>query len=296
MVMIGLCAAGGLPSHVSAKPRHIVRRVELISMQPVLAAETPAIPSPSALPAPNSLPLPDGFRVHDLSRRYVEYRMMSELAAAAQPENSTASNDRSRPTAAIAATSSIAVPGWMRGVYAPSAAVSYTPGCAPLAYRPAGFLGHTAEARRATYYGMMSAIACEHGIPTGLFDAMIIRESGYNPVAISPKSAFGFAQLMPATAASLGVDRYNPMQNMRGGARYLRQQLDRFGQVHLALAAYNAGPGRVRGGMLPNIAETQAYVSNILANWTRLGSEVSPRSNPFQQVRAPRRQVQLASF
>ncbi|RZL20832.1 MAG: lytic transglycosylase domain-containing protein [Sphingomonas sp.] len=124
---------------------------------------------------------------------------------------------------------------------------------------------------------MMSAVACEHGIPTGLFDAMIIRESGYNPIATSTANAYGLAQLMPGTAVGLGVDRYDPLQNMRGGARYLRQQLDRFGQVHLALAAYNAGPGRVHGGMVPRITETQAYVSAIIANWSRL---TSPARSP----------------
>lgn len=297
MFMIVICAAGALPSYASAKSGRVARHVELISMQPALLAASPDLPPPLAMSAPTSPPLPDAFRVHDLSRRYVEYRMRGELAAAALPTDASASGlAASQSIVPIPAVSSIAVPGWMRGSYASPAAVSYTPGCAPLGYRPAGFLSQTAEARRATYYGMMSAIACEHGIPTGLFDAMIIRESGYNPGAVSSKSAFGFAQLMPGTAAWLGVDRYNPMQNMRGGARYLRQQLDKFGQVHLALAAYNAGPGRVRGGMVPNIPETRAYVSNILANWTRLGSPAVSPANPFQpQVRVGR-QVQLAAF
>ncbi|TVV76987.1 lytic transglycosylase domain-containing protein [Sphingomonas solaris] len=266
-------------------------------MHPAVLSEAPDLSSSSAIPAPTSPPLSNAFRVHDLSRRYVEYRMKGELAAAARSEDSgIADTGGARAVIPIAATSSIAVPGWMRGGYASPPAVSYTPGCAPLAYRPAGFLGHTAEARRAAYYGMMSAIACEHGIPTGLFDAMIIRESGYNPVAISSASAFGLAQLMPATAASLGVDRYDPVQNMRGGARYLRQQLDKFGQVHLALAAYNAGPGRVRAGMMPRIAETQAYVTNILANWTRLGRLGAPQADPFRQTVRVGRQVELAAF
>src|SRR3546814_8519461 len=75
---------------------------------------------------------------------------------------------------------------------------------------------------------------------------------------------------MAATAAGLGVDRYSVEGNLRGGARYLRQQLDTFGQYHLALAAYNAGPGRVRGGLVPRIRETQDYVSNVLWNWSSL--------------------------
>ena len=151
-----------------------------------------------------------------------------------------------------------------------AAASRYSSGCRSNAYRPAGFLSAAAESRRFGYYGLMSGIACEYGIPTGLFDAMIIRESGYQASIYSPKNAFGLTQLMPGTAEGLGVNRYDIEQNLRGGARYLRQQLDRFGQVHLALAAYNAGPGRVRNGVLPRIAETQAYVDNVLLNWQRL--------------------------
>lgn len=296
VVMIVLGASAVMPAAVSARTPRAVRRIELISMQSPVPLDPADRSTTSPTPVPAATSLPDAFRVHDLSRRYVEYRMARELAAITPLDSGAAPAAPTITAMPVAAASSIAVPGWMRGSYVGAAAAPYTPGCAPLAYRPAGFLGRDAEARRAAYYGMMSAIACEQGIPTGLFDAVIIRESGYNPVAISPKSAFGFAQLMPATAAALGVNPYNPMQNMRGGARYLRQQLDRFGQVHLALAAYNAGPGRVRDGLVPRIAETQAYVSNILANWTRLGSLSAPQGNPFQEVARPARQVQLAAF
>ncbi|WP_132469831.1 lytic transglycosylase domain-containing protein [Novosphingobium sp. ST904] len=242
-----------------------------------------------AAPAPAPSPLPEGFSVHDLSRRYVEYRMaraflLGAITGEAEPQNPS---DRAPEPVA---TSSIAVPGWMRGAWpglgpAPFAPAA-TPGCVPLPYRPAGFLKPAAEARRASYYGMMSTIACEQGIPVGLFDAMIIQESRYDPYAISPKRAFGLAQLMPGTAQDLGVNAYDPAQNLRGGARYLRNHLDRFGQVHLALAAYNAGPGRVRGGAVPRIAETQGYVATILGNWARLnsGGAVQARSS---QVNAP---------
>src|SRR3546814_20092419 len=74
----------------------------------------------------------------------------------------------------------------------------------------------------------MCGIACEYGIPVGLFDAMIIRESRYRTDALSPKNAFGLTQLMPGTAASLGVNRHSVEDNLRGGARYLRQQTNRF--------------------------------------------------------------------
>ena len=177
----------------------------------------------------------------------------------------------------------------MRGGLAFSAAAtSFVPGCAAGGYRPTGFLKPDAEGRRFGYYAMMSNIACEYGIPVGLFDAMIIRESRYRSDIVSGKNAFGLTQLMPDTAAGLGVDRYDVEQNLRGGARYLRQQLDRFGQVHLALAAYNAGPGRGRNGLLPRIAETQAYVDNVLLNWRRLAGFVRVASVQNAQMPAPR--------
>ena len=75
-------------------------------------------------------------------------------------------------------------------------------------------------------------------------------------------------QLMPGTAAQLGVNPYDVDQNIRGGARYLRQQIDRFGSIPLALAAYNAGPGAVlRYGGIPPYRETQNYVATILGRW-----------------------------
>src|SRR3546814_594960 len=174
-------------------------------------------------------------------------------------------------TGLLPAAGSIPVPIWMRGgpIFA-SASPRYVPECSTAPYRPTGFPRSDAEFRRATYYGLMSNIACEHGIPVGLFDAMIIRESQYQPNIYSPKNAFGLTQLMPGTAAQLGVDRYHVESNLRGGAKYLRRQLDRFGHYHLALAAYNAGPGRVRNGAVPRIPETRDYVDNVLLNWSRL--------------------------
>jgi len=273
----GLCAALIVGSQAGAAPKGpAFRKVQLISMTGSLPVEaTTSLPGiPTSAPMVEPSPLPDAFQVHDLSRRYVQFRMQQEIAAAAVAP--VGAPIMSGEPAGVAAFSSIQVPGWLRGGITVQP-VSFKPGCVPLSYRPSGFLARTAEMRRAAYYGMMSAVACEHGIPTGLFDAMIIRESGYNPIATSTANAYGLAQLMPGTAVGLGVDRYNPLQNMRGGARYLRQQLDRFGQVHLALAAYNAGPGRVRGGLVPRITETQAYVTNIIANWSRL---TSPAGSP----------------
>ena len=83
---------------------------------------------------------------------------------------------------------------------------------------------------------------------------------------MSPKGAQGLAQLMPGTARELGVDPADPFANLEGGARYLRAQLDRFdGDVEKALAAYNAGPGRVEAaGGIPRIRETQHYVAAVM--------------------------------
>ena len=99
-----------------------------------------------------------------------------------------------------------------------------------------------------------------------LLAALVWQESRWNPQALSPKGTMGLAQLMPATARDLGVDPRDPVANLMGGARYLRQLLDSFGgDVEKALAGYNAGSGRVRrANGVPAIAETQAYVRSIV--------------------------------
>lgn len=276
-----------------AQPGKAPRQVQLIAMG------VDGAPSPRPLSAENPTlvappPALETFRVHDLTRRYVEFRMSQELAAVGSA--TTSGLTTGDPTPRVAPFSSIIVPSWMKGYPLPAPGISPSANCAATPYRPSGILRRDAEARRALYFDMMSAIACEHGIPTGLFDAMIMRESSYNPVATSPKNAFGFAQLMPGTALELGVDRYDPAQNLRGGARYLRQQLDRFGQVHLALAAYNAGPGRVRNGAVPRIIETQEYVRNILTNWSRLSLPIEAVREGQGPSRSIRRQTSVATF
>lgn len=119
--------------------------------------------------------------------------------------------------------------------------------------------------------GLAGQIAQEAGVDESLFAALISAESDWNPNAVSPKGAIGLTQLMPDTARALGVaNPYDPIENMRGGARYLRQMLDEFGSVELALAAYNAGPGAVRRHRgVPPFAETQAYVRRILGEVAR---------------------------
>ena len=109
--------------------------------------------------------------------------------------------------------------------------------------------------------------ADKHGLDPALIKAVVRAESGFQQHATSMVGAQGFMQLMPGTAQALGVDPTDAAQNIEGGTRYLRQQLDRFGSLDLALAAYNAGPGSVlRYGGIPPYPETQRYVQEVLRN------------------------------
>jgi soluble lytic murein transglycosylase-like protein len=115
------------------------------------------------------------------------------------------------------------------------------------------------------YLEVAKAAARKHGVPEDLFLRLVQQESGWNPVAVSTKGATGLAQLMPGTAAKLGVDIDDPAANLDGGARYLRMMYDKFGTWKLALAAYNAGPGAVEEHEgIPPYAETENYVKAIL--------------------------------
>lgn len=118
---------------------------------------------------------------------------------------------------------------------------------------------------RGEYLPVARAAARKHGVPEDLFLRLVQRESGWNPQAVSVKGATGLAQLMPGTAALLGVDIADPKQNIEGGARYLKRMYEKFGNWRLALAAYNAGPGAVEThNGVPPYDETQAYVVAIL--------------------------------
>lgn len=120
-----------------------------------------------------------------------------------------------------------------------------------------------------------TAAAAQYGIPQDLFFSLIQQESSWRPDVVSSAGAIGPAQLMPGTAKELGVDPYDPAQNIMGGAKYLRQQYDTFGQWPLALAAYNAGPGAVQKyGGIPPYKETQAYVPKVMG---RTSMEYQPR-------------------
>ncbi len=127
--------------------------------------------------------------------------------------------------------------------------------------------------------GMVRRIANEEGVNETELLALVYQESRFNPCATSGAGAVGLTQLMPETASELGVNPYDIEQNIRGGARYYKQQLIRYGgNVNLALAAYNSGAGNVnKWGGIPPFKETQGYVANITEKWIPAfgGSDVS---------------------
>lgn len=118
---------------------------------------------------------------------------------------------------------------------------------------------------------IVAAAAARHDLDPALIEAVIENESGFDERALSSAGAQGLMQLMPGTAAGLGVrDPYDARQNVDGGARYLRGLLDRFGSVRLALGAYNAGPHAVeRFGGVPPYAQTREYVERVLSSYWR---------------------------
>jgi soluble lytic murein transglycosylase-like protein len=127
------------------------------------------------------------------------------------------------------------------------------------------------QLNKAGFMPIVQHLSQQHQVDPELIMALIQQESGFNPKAKSAVGARGLMQLMPATAAQLGVNPDDPQQNLEGGIRYLKQQLQKYnGNVPLALAAYNAGPGAVdKYGGIPPYKETQNYVRKILANYLK---------------------------
>jgi hypothetical protein len=143
-------------------------------------------------------------------------------------------------------------------------------------------LSYSAERRAlfgTAYDGIIEKAAKEYDIDASLISALIRAESNYEPRAVSRKGARGLMQLMPATAKRLSVRAsFDPAANVRGGVRYLRELVDRFGhQPELVLAAYNAGEGAVQTyGGVPPYRETIAYVDRIMTWWKAAGASAPP--------------------
>jgi soluble lytic murein transglycosylase-like protein len=141
----------------------------------------------------------------------------------------------------------------------------------PAVYTDAGarLIAPPAEPARYAPAEVAAAIqesAQRHSVPTPVVEAVAWQESRYNQAAVSPKGAVGVMQLLPSTASDLGVNPQDLKSNIDGGAAYIAQMIRRFGNLKLALAAYNAGPEAVaRDGDVPPYAETQSYVRAILA-------------------------------
>jgi len=120
---------------------------------------------------------------------------------------------------------------------------------------------------------LVDRVARDHRLDPQLVHAVVQVESAYDPAAVSRKGAVGLMQLMPGTANRYGVpDRLDPLRNLSGGVRYLRDLLMRFDDVVLALAAYNAGENAVEryGNRVPPYPETRRYVDKVLAAWRTL--------------------------
>ncbi len=131
---------------------------------------------------------------------------------------------------------------------------------------PAPAPAESASSPSASLARAFQTAAAATGLSPGLLEAVARQESGFNPDAVSSAGAVGVMQLMPATAADLGVNPYNASENILGGARYLAELVNRFHSVPLALAAYNAGPGAVEHyGGVPPFAQTANYVRSIMA-------------------------------
>jgi soluble lytic murein transglycosylase-like protein len=129
--------------------------------------------------------------------------------------------------------------------------------------------GDCAPLAASTLDSLIDDAARNEGLEPELLRSLIRQESGFRPCAVSPKGAIGLTQLMPATAAELGVkDPFDPKQSVDGGAKFLKQMLNMFKDLPMALGAYNAGPGRVsESGGVPDVPETRDYVQRILSNF-----------------------------
>jgi soluble lytic murein transglycosylase-like protein len=195
--------------------------------------------------------------------------MLAGATASSAPAAAPSAGAAGFSSALADASSAAALGGTGDGATAPAtlASLSSPLGALPAATTPSA--GGAGLPSSVPYAAQITAAARANGLDPALLAGLIKQESGFNPNAGSAAGARGLAQLMPATAAALGVtNALDPTQSIEAGAKYLKRQLDAFGgDVTKALAAYNAGPGAVRRfGGVPPYAETQNYVRAVQAN------------------------------
>jgi soluble lytic murein transglycosylase-like protein len=197
--------------------------------------------------------------------------------SASTPAPATPATDSASFSSALAdATTAAALGGDTATDPASAAALASPLGGLPAATTSAATTG--ALPASVPYAAQITAAAKANGLDPALLAGLIKQESGFDPNAGSSAGARGLTQLMPATAAALGVTNVlDPEQSIQAGAKYLKRQLDAFGgDVTKALAAYNAGPGAVRRfGGVPPYAETQNYVRAVQANAAALRSSTT---------------------
>ena len=181
------------------------------------------------------------------------FLVICSALCAVGPSTAAAAVYTFRDAGGVAHFSSVALPGWTRFDLAEQEA-------------PRRTSSPRAVAREDDYHPIISECAAKYRVEPALVKALIRAESAFDPNAVSPRGARGLMQLMPATARRHGVSKVDdPRQNIRGGVGHLRSLLDRFHDVKLAIAAYNAGAASVtRYGGLPPFAETRTYVAKVM--------------------------------
>ncbi len=217
----------------------------------------------------------------------------SSATAGAATSSASSATAYAMPTAdayvSPASTSDVASTSMLADGY-PSAtpAIDGYPSTAPttVAYDSTTPAAASGAGAGSTYTPLIERAAARYGLDPSLLSGLIEQESGFDPSASSSAGALGLTQLMPSTAASLGVaEPLNPAQSIEGGARYLSQLLHQFaGNTSDALAAYNAGPGAVEQyGGVPPYPETQQYVAKVLgyaASFSQSGQGVGVAALP----------------